>query len=858
MDTGAHIPAYLFCEQFIEQESVLDIFPPDEQGTRLLAKTAKSVVVVHSGASHHIPIEDDKLKRIVASPGDLPFARDSFDLVFFFAKGEHAHLARLDGFLRSARSLVSQKGLIALVIPNRDAKILDEKPDPNLPGFFDLERAIRRHFPHVTILAERPLHGAVLTPLGRKESSQAPLLDDRLLPDGGETPSHFVALCSPRYRKIDDTIIAQQPHGIFVDRINELLEQFRGKMTIARNESEMRAREIQRLEMRVEEMGEEAGMAEILKREKALALSRLSEAERQSGMRNELLAESEQAYEGQSLRLAEVEQKFHDSKRRIRQADQRTIELNQKLDQAIKEREDAEKELKRVLEGLRSTRAETKAKQRELDDIREEAAGVEADLTAMREESNRQRREALSARERSTQLELEIKDLKDRQIEANSLEAELTRVRKLAASERERLERRIEEEHKCLIEEKNTRSATEQHTVELKNRIDKAEAAAVAAEQRRDALEDKLNRLKQERDFLARDQKEANKAGKEMARLAKQNADETKRFKHQIELLSGRAIESEKRADLMSAKLKELHTGLEEAETELAQSRNAKVEAAEQIKALEDKSARLGRDLEAADREKSAILDDVQGLTSKNNSLEEDLSRTMSSLTYEKEQARTAIQHADEMELRQREARDRIGELENALEKAIAAASSTSEKASEARVEQKEIEKRFLDMKRALADTEEERTAMEAEMHRLVDDKEKELLKVSGDLEKELRYAASQVEAGHGEIWKLREEILRLQAQAAASEAADEHEKEQADLMAALVDREDQIARLSKERDELKQANKKHKQAVQKQATSSPLTNTTKEKASLKKIPKKPLASRLSTSKTKLNPKPKS
>ncbi len=531
MEIGTHIPAYLFCEQFVQSQSVLDIFPMDEQGTRLLAKTASSVVVVNGSASYNIPSDDNELERIVASPNDLPFARESFGLVFFFAMGEHAHQENLDKFLRSARSIVSQGGLIALVVPNRDAKSFDKRSDPKLPSFFDFERALRRHFPHVTIFAERPLHGATLTPLGRRAASNAPLLDDRLLPSEGEMPSHFFALCSPRYRKVDDTIIVQMPYGRFIDRISERLDQFRGKMTVARSESDMRAAEIERLEIRVREMADQVEMVEICKKEKSITLSRLSDLERQIEMRDKLLAESEQAYEGQMSRLAEVEQQLHDSQRKTRQNMQETAELSQKLSRVTKEAEDAEKELERTLTGQRSARVEAKAKQRELDDVREEMAGTEADLAVMREESTRLRRETLSARERSTRLELEIKGIEDRQVEAASLKAELDRVRTLAASERERLERRVEENHARLLEEMKARSEIEQRAKEYKKLAENAEAITKKAQLRDESFEKKLSQLKEERDFLKQEQKEAERANNKMAQLARNGAEELNRHK---------------------------------------------------------------------------------------------------------------------------------------------------------------------------------------------------------------------------------------------------------------------------------------------------------------------------------------
>ena len=56
MDAGAHIPSYLLCEQLAGQGRVADLFPPDERGARILARTAQAIVVVQSTASRFMAI----------------------------------------------------------------------------------------------------------------------------------------------------------------------------------------------------------------------------------------------------------------------------------------------------------------------------------------------------------------------------------------------------------------------------------------------------------------------------------------------------------------------------------------------------------------------------------------------------------------------------------------------------------------------------------------------------------------------------------------------------------------------------------------------------------------------------------
>ncbi|MCP4677018.1 MAG: hypothetical protein GY854_16185 [Deltaproteobacteria bacterium] len=919
MDIGAHIPAYLFCEQFASEELVLDVMPPDEQGALLLARTARAVTVVQTSISDHAHEASEEIQRVTATQADLPFLGGSFGLVLFFAREEHALPGNVDAFLRSARTLVGQKGLIALTIPNRDAKTFEGKRNTKLLGFFELERALRRHFPHVTIFAERPLHGATLTPLGRRGTPEAPLLEDRLLPDGGETPSHFLALCAPRYRRVDDSMIAQLPYELLVDKIRDRLEQLAGKMDVAMAESGTRLREIERLEKVTEKLKEENSEAEILKREKTSLLARLAEADRQLHLRDERLAEVEVSYDSRASRLAEIEQQIHDSNRKLRQAEQRAQEVEQRLTLAFKEREEAEKEQERALAAHRTAHAESKTKQREVDDVREQMAGLEAELAAMHEESARLRREGLSARERATRLELELKEIESKQTETSSLEAELSRMRSLTASERERLEQRVADEHARLLEEVNSRATVEQKAAELENQLNEALADAEAAKRRNEAIEEKMSRLQKERDFLERDRREAERASDEMARIARERSDELKQQKHQIDLLNQQASQAEIRVKSLSEQLEEMHTGLEETETELIALRTAKKRVAGQAGTLEERNAQLVSDLEATLKVKDAFEDDVGKLRDEINSLtstraelqEEthelrekiesvDSERTVLEVEVEKlgsamgllkterveldgellqvssrakglEEARAQVagsvfrvddleervrdleerlqeasagsshfeeeatrysalladveeklgestKNEKETDAQLREASDRVMELEENLRETRDGASFSSKELARVMVENREHRELVAKLDRALNESEEERKAMDVQMHRLVNEKEEELLQVTADLEKELRSAVSDVEAGRGEIWKLSDEIIRVRAETAAAQAAFERKQKKLneEYKKILSGHKARIIKQNEERTALRETVKKLKIALKK------------------------------------------
>jgi len=130
----------------------------------------------------------------------------------------------------------------------------------------------------------------------------------------------------------------------------------------------------------------------------------------------------------------------------------------------------------------------------------------------------------------------------------------------------------------------------------------------------------------------------------------------------------------------------------------------------------------------------------------------------------------------------------------------------------------KENRQQIAELERALDDSLKKRQDLEQQIERLANEKESELLKVSDDLEKELRHAVAEVEARHGEIWELKEEILRLRAQIAASAAAAEQNGKSGDLHRALADQEALIVKLTVERDSLREKCRKLKRKLEKQS----------------------------------------
>ena len=108
-----------------------------------------------------------------------------------------------------------------------------------------------------------------------------------------------------------------------MDQVNRArVQHFEAQLEVTRSESEIRAREANRLEVLVSKTEEKANQAEIIKHEKELVSKRLAETERQVALRDELLTKTEEALEIQSEKVTNFEQHMHEEKRKTRQAEQ--------------------------------------------------------------------------------------------------------------------------------------------------------------------------------------------------------------------------------------------------------------------------------------------------------------------------------------------------------------------------------------------------------------------------------------------------------------------------------------------------------------------------------------------------------
>jgi chromosome segregation ATPase len=818
MDVASHVPAYLFCERFAQGKIAVDLYPPDERGAMFLARSARGVLVVHEARSQARD-PSDRVCRVFARLPDLPLAHPAADLVIItaLAATEASSRPEIEVLLRAARSVIQPSGLLAILVPNRDALLLDGTAPAGLPGFLDLERALRRHFPHVTLLGQQPLHGAVLHPVGRRDAEEPPILDDRMTSEQSEPPSHFLCLCSSRYRKVDDSVIAELPYGLLAGPVRHRIGELAGALAVVENESEARARNVGALQVRVADLTSKLEDASDLQVEIATLTDKVAGLERELGRRDKLITEAEAARSDLAERIAQMDTRLLEADREARKAAQALADAGHQRELGAREREDLEQERDRLASEARLLRTENKTRQRDQDEAVEQAASAQAELSALHSEASRQRRELMSARERIRRLEVELAETGERAADAVRLEAERNDLRARFAGERERFESTLREGRERLAGETVARERSERTASELGARLDSElreaqeqlaieTAARERAERNLSAAGDRLEQAdRSRRDLeavrdraeqglvdvgarcaaLEQDLSRAQARATDLERQLEKRTDENKRQDLAIDTIARRAEDAEKRVAEKAVVLEESQAELAAARLGLEQARAAATEL-DNLHAQSEARARAVEELSAEIERLRPNAVSAEAARTRALAAEARVTALAADLAKVEEQAGSASARAEQLEEDLERAMAALADGERAVEEAHRGTLDDDESAA------------------ALFEQAQRILQLEKEVARLTEENETGLIKVREDLETELKYASSQLEARHGEIWEMREEIVRLRAEVAASASAADHAGSTSDFQHVLAEQESLIAELTEDREKLR------------------------------------------------------
>lgn len=906
MQNGNHIPSYLLLERFAQGRDVLDLCPPDEQGLDVLLPIAKSVTLVQKNMDDHFsgteggrsegghPESPPKapLQRVVASCAELPFQNGSFDMVLMLHLEYESQAFDLDDSLRLCRKLLTPSGIAAILFPN----VENTSPGVDasrIPDFLDLERKLRHYFPHLMMFAQQPLFGATLSPIGRRVKDDAPLLDDRLLPDEGESPDFFVALCSAKYHRLDDTVIAQLPFKPLSDTFRLQAEKFAGTIRLVQAEKKVRDRKLEQLTEQVDELNQRLLQSELELRDRSSLVDKVAFLEEQLARKDRAVREAQQKSEEKTKRQLEVEESVLDYQRVIRRLEQQISDLQRVNALSEKERDANDAERNEILSKLHEAGTKLKAKQRQLDEQVEEVASKEAELESLRADATSLRNSLAAAREEARAATLRANEQEQHGAILASLEKELDKFREQALGERHRLEQQFEAEHKKLLDEISLKEEMRRRSHLLELQVKELELTAQTDQTRAEAQSEDIRALMIRVEMLQNEKKELQKemriAGRELEELRQNEqmrADDVERSEHLVTILTARAEDAEQRSKALQSRVSILQAELVDAEQrckELQFQENRLKQLEAKYNETLEKSSELeqalalahGRSKEVAhksvhlaelEERYTEAMEQVRGLKKK---LQEQESRCIElevqSLRLEQleQRHRTSFEqiellHQEVQELRpaansvamvrehaatteskyleeqaahQRtksellDAMGRLSRMESEVSDEQFAHRKTIGELQETREQIARLESDLTTAMEALAQREEGvehkiQTAAEKIKHmrnellRLKHENETELICVREDLETELRHSCRRLEAAQQEIWELREEVIRMKAQSAATAAAAAHQGINEDFQKTLIEQEALIESVNSEREILREENEQLKKSL--------------------------------------------
>ncbi len=215
-----HIHRYLFAAPLCEGRDVLDIACGEGYGAALLSTVASSVVGVDidEPTIEHARRVYPEVEFEPGSCDDIPYMRDSFDVVVSFETIEH--IEDHDKFLREVRRVLRPGGLFICSTPDRDVY---RHPDGSNPYHAreltraEFEQLLARRFANIRVLGQRLVNGSVIARGGASRTDLVTTRDGEAFAKSGadEHATYLIAVCSDdRLPKIDDSILNDARYSI--------------------------------------------------------------------------------------------------------------------------------------------------------------------------------------------------------------------------------------------------------------------------------------------------------------------------------------------------------------------------------------------------------------------------------------------------------------------------------------------------------------------------------------------------------------------------------------------------------------------------------------------------------------------
>ena len=294
-----HYHRYLFARSFCGGLDVLDVASGEGYGSAQLAQVARSVTGLEF-AAETVRLARDHFSRpnlrfVRADARSLPLSDDSVDVVVSFETIEH--FDGQDAFLAEVRRVLRPGGRFIVSTPDRETYSPAGMPSNRFHvrefGDREFDSLLRRHFPHVSTVLQRPVIGSLL--LGEVASAEPPLVferrGDRFEACRGVPRAPFIVSVA------SDQPVQPPPPSVYIERSDldtdgealarctEALEARKGDLAVRDEQLLVRTRQWEIATAEATWRGSEAARAwdtvAVSERERGRAEARVAELERE-------------------------------------------------------------------------------------------------------------------------------------------------------------------------------------------------------------------------------------------------------------------------------------------------------------------------------------------------------------------------------------------------------------------------------------------------------------------------------------------------------------------------------------------------------------------------------------------------
>ncbi len=378
------LPPYVLAEELAAGRPVVDVHPGAEATQVFDALGMRGIVVLPPRG--WIERRPAGAAAVVHAPADALPVRAGAAGAVLCANFSLLDAGERERFVAEAHRILADDGVLLATLPSGASPTLLAPPAEPVDAL-DLQRSIRRHFPHIALVAQTPFLGFQLRRLAQVGDPGDLVLSSAL--GAEEDPVAHIAICTTHYRRFDANHIIQLKYLPFdeavrgrIDELADLAEAARWEQTRAQAAFEKARAEATSFGKRAHDADEADRELAALRASSAAADKELAELRAKTVVQERALAAAAGGRQGATARAAEAEEAARDSSQGKARERKRAEGAVAALENAQRELHDQGERLARIQHAL---------------DDREEA------LALARDERDRMGREKMDAERRAAE-----------------------------------------------------------------------------------------------------------------------------------------------------------------------------------------------------------------------------------------------------------------------------------------------------------------------------------------------------------------------------------------------------------------------------------------------------------------------